>query len=138
MTGYKLKQIGAALCLIATLLIGSASACTCSHHEETPQAHELSCHGSHHETTVNTSATGNSVEAGCVCFVNQPTPAVVSKSESNKSKTDKSISKSDQPVPAIEFGAAAAVQHVSLEFDRTLSYSNVLRSLLPARAPPRL
>jgi hypothetical protein len=138
MTSYKLKQIGLALCLMVSLLFGSAAACTCSHHQEKPQAHEMSCHGSHHGVMADADASndGNAVDAGCVCFVDQPTPAITSKSESKK--LGKSISNSDRVVPDLEFVAAATVQPQSPDLNRTLSYSSALRSLLPARAPPRL
>ena len=140
MTSYNLKEIGLALCLMASLLLGSASACPCSHHQEKPQAPEMSCHGSHHEAMADADASTNSnaVDAGCVCFVNQPTPAVTSKSESKNLKTDKSLSNPDRVVRDAEIVAAASVQHLSPDFDRALSYSNALRSLMPSRAPPLL
>ena len=141
MTSFKLKQIGLALCLMASLLLGSASACTCSHHEEKAKTPETSCHGSHHETMAemtDAANDANTVDAGCVCFVNQPTPAVTSKPDSKNLKADKNISNSDQPVPDLAIVGVVSFQHFSPEFDRTLSYSNALRSLLPSRAPPRL
>ena len=136
MFSHKLKQIGLALCLMASLLIGSASACTCSHHHEKTKSAEMSCHGSHEEAVVETNS--STVEAGCVCFVNQPTPGVVSKSENKKFQDDNSRLDPAPVVPDLDFAASASLQHLSPEFDRTVSYSNALRSLLPARAPPRL
>lgn len=141
MTSYKLKQIGLVLCLMASLLFGSASACPCSHHEEKAKTPETSCHGSNHEMMAEmaeAASDANAVDAGCVCAVNQPTPAVTSKSESKSFTVDQNISTPAQVVPEFEFVAIALIQHVPSESDRTLLYSNTLRSLLPARAPPRL
>src|SRR5260370_39197222 len=109
MTSYKLKHVGLALCLIASLLLGSASTCTCAHHEEKANAPETSCHGSNHEVKAETDASidVDAVDSGCVCFVNQPSPAVGSKSESRNLKAGKSTSNPDQVAPALAFVAVA-------------------------------
>jgi hypothetical protein len=136
---FHFKQIGLALCLVASLLVGSASACTCSHHQEKAKSSETSCHSSDHESAENVegSVTGDVVDVNCVCFV-QPPPSIVSKSESKKQKTDKSVSNSDRVVPDLEFVFTESVHLSPSGFDRDSSYSTVLESLLPARAPPRL
>lgn len=141
MISFRLKQFGLALCLLASLLVGSASsACICSHHQEKEKSSEISCHGVIHESVekVVTPLTGNAFEVDCNCFVNQPAPFVVSKSETKKHKADKNAVNSDQAIPELKFSASSAFHIVFPEFDPDLSYSDVLNSLLPARAPPRL
>lgn len=140
MMSFRLKQIGLALCLVASLLVGSASACMCSHHEDKAKSTEISCHGVNHESVekVEHPITGNAFEGDCICFVNQPAPFIVSKSESKKLKADKDSANSHQGVHDLEFVAASVVHLEPPALDRDLSYSNVLQALLPSRAPPRL
>ncbi len=136
---YKLKRIGLALTLMASLLVGSGAACPCSHHHEEAEAAETSCHGSYHGMeNAEASTEGDAVDAVCVCFVNQSSPAIASKSESKKLKSGKSTSNSDRLIPDFEHVTTIAIQQSSPEFGQALSYSNALRSLLPSRAPPRL
>src|SRR6266576_232157 len=113
MASYKLKRIGLALCLMTSLSFGSASACPCPHHHEEAKAAETSCHGSYHGMMENAEASteGDAVDAVCVCFVNQSSPAIASKSESNKLKFGRTISNSDRVVPDVAFVAAASFQH---------------------------
>lgn len=140
MMSFRLKQVGFALCLAASLLVGSVSACMCSHHEEKPKSSETSCHGPHEDQAENTESTvtENAFDVDCICFVNQPTPFIAAKWENKKLKADKSVSSSDQTVPHSLFVTAIAINLPPPEFDRDLSYSHVLKSLLPSRAPPRL
>lgn len=140
MKNLRLKQIGLAIWLMASLLVGSASACMCTHHQEKTEAAETSCHGSHQESVekVESPITGNAFEVDCICFVNQATPFIVSKSESKKHKAHKSFSNSDQALSDLKFVTAKVVHLPLPEFSRDLSYSSVLESLVPARAPPRL
>ena len=138
MTSFKLKQIGLALCLMASLLTASPAACTCSHHEET-KALENDCH-SHHETaeTIETSVESDTVDVDCVCFVNLPSPSVISKSASKELRSNDAVSNAEQVITDLEFIAVTKLVLSSPEFGNNLSYSNTLKALLPARAPPRL
>jgi hypothetical protein len=140
MMSVRIKQIGLALCLMASLLVGSASACLCSHHQEKPKSTETSCHGTHDEKAESTesSITEKAFGARCICFATQTTPYIVSKSETKKQKAQKSV---PDPAPLVRLSfvtVARAARPALPEFDGNLSYSNALRSLLPARAPPRL
>ena len=135
---FRLKQMGMALCLMASLLIGHALACTCSHHEEN-EAAETDCH-SHHDSSGNIeiSETGNSVDDSCICVVEQPSPYVTSKSASKELKSNNPVAGSGQLVPDLEFVAVIGRGESTSVFANDLSYSNTLKSLLPSRAPPRL
>lgn len=140
MSTFRLRQIGLAFGVILTLLVGSASACMCSHHEVKKTSVKTSCHGVAHETTetVDTATTGDSVNVDCVCFVNQSALYVVTKSESKKTKPvkDENIS-SFLALVAVDFSADAERSPLPV-FENELSYSYLLKSLLPSRAPPRL
>jgi len=134
----RLKQIGLAFFLVASLLVGSASACACSHHQEKDKSTENACHGTHQESeNVKTSVTSDAVDVNCVCFVDRPTP-IASKTEGKQLKASKRVSNPGQVLPDPEFVAATTVYLSLPGFARDLSYSNVLKSLLPSRAPPRL
>ena len=44
MVSFRIKQIGLTLCLMASLLVASVSACTCVHHEADAQPQAPLCH----------------------------------------------------------------------------------------------
>ncbi len=138
MVSFKLKQIGLALCLMASLLIGNSSACTCSRHDEA-KASENDCH-SHHESAENAdiAETDNAVDDSCICIVQQPSPYLGSRSVSKELKSNDPVANSEQIIPDPEFVATTRPGGSSLVFASNLSYSNTVESLLPARAPPRL
>jgi len=126
--------------MIALLLAGSASACACSHHQETAESLHDPCHDLH-EQTVYTDERAMSIAAvddECVCVVNAPPVAVVAKLDSKELRRDSSVSNPFQAVPDPEFAAALIAQLQPPSFANDLSYSNALKTLLPARAPPRL
>lgn len=140
MTVFGLKQIGLAVCVMASLLVGSASACMCSHHQVRKQAVKTSCHGVSHETAVagDKRTAGKAFDVDCTCRVNQPTPVVISKTEEKRSKAEKKIA--GEPVPArVELLETAAAHATDVPpFYEGPTYSYTLASLLPSRAPPRL
>ena len=137
---FTLKQVGLSIALLAALLVGSASACACSHHQETTKSTETSCHGVDHETIekVEVPAGGTTFDTDCSCFVDQPSPVIVSKSESKKSKTSNNVSDVGDPVSYLKFISNATLRSPLPELARQFSKSAILESLLPARAPPRL
>ncbi|MEO6656501.1 MAG: hypothetical protein ABIO36_10505 [Pyrinomonadaceae bacterium] len=137
MTSIKLKQIGLALCLMASLLLGSASACTCAHHEETKAA-ETDCR-SHRDSTLNaeTAETANAADDECICSVDNRSPYAASKSESRELHSRDAVAKPATVIPRIEL-VSLVTSNLSSKFVSDLSYSYTLRSLLPSRAPPRL
>jgi len=112
----------------------------CSHHEVKKQSPKTSCHGVVHAAVeiAETPTSGDSVDVDCVCFVNQTPPYVASKSENKKSKAANEVAESAKVSSAPVFGSANIVVSAVPEFDGDLSYSYALKSLLPARAPPRL
>jgi len=137
---FRLKHIGLAVCLMASLLVGSASACMCSHHQVKKQAVKTSCHGVVHQAVdaLETAGTGDAMDVDCTCRVNHPTPVVVSRTEEKKAKAEKRSADSpifvQLPTPETTAAQPCDIPHVDLD----LSYSHVLKSLLPSRAPPRL
>lgn len=138
MTGFRIKQIGLALGLMMSMLIGHASACTCSRHVDS-QAADPDCRSQHTSTeTVGAAGHGSVCEAECICLVNRPSPYAASK------RPGKEFNAHDQPagaghvLPAIEVLAAPGYVPPASEFVNDLSYSTTLKSLLPSRAPPRL
>lgn len=137
---FRLKQIGLTLCLVVSLLVGAASACACSHHQETKKAEEISCHGNGHEETevVDVPVVTTTVDADCTCSVEKPSPVIVSKSETKKSKIGGDVAEVSAEVSAAEFISVAATHSDFPETVRQFSRSTILESLLPARAPPRL
>ncbi len=140
MLSFKLKQIGLALCLMASLLIGHASACTCTHQEENSGAAEtFSPHsdGSIEETTA-AGSTGNAVDDDCICSVDPPPPVVVSRPETSPHQNDNNAEIAAATLSALEFAAVSVSDTPELAFVCTRSTSRDLDALLPARAPPRL
>jgi len=137
---FRLKQIGLSLCLVAALLVGSISACACSHHQETKKAEETSCHSNGHEKTevVQVPSGTQVLDVDCECFVSQPSPVIVSKSETKKSKTGGDIAEVATEVSHVEFISVAVTPSFLPETSRQFSKTTILESLLPARAPPRL
>lgn len=141
MTGFRIKQIGLVICLMASLAVGSTAACLCSHHQEKSEKAETSCHGDHEAPVekVEAPSTGDALDGSCVCFVNQPNPVLTSKSESKKNKSEKNAPAADQAVPTLEALESRTLLRLLLpRFERLLSCSDVLKRLLPSRAPPRL
>lgn len=138
MNAFRLRQIGLALCLMASLLTASPAACACAHHEET-KAVETDCHSHHESAKVSeTAETGNSVDVACVCVVDPRSPLVVSTTVGKELKAPDAIAPSSYLAPDLEFVAATTFHVVQPTLDKDLSYSSTLKSLLPSRAPPRL
>lgn len=134
---FRLKQIVFALCVMASLVTASAAACTCSHHEET-KATETDCH-SHHDSSEMTEAAGeaNAVDESCVCYVNERSLYVTSKTESKDLRLSDAVAEAEQIVPDFELAAGLTLHIPSPKFVSDVSYSYILKSLLPPRAPPR-
>lgn len=141
MTSFRLKQIAFVLCLMASLLTASPAACVCSHHEETKAA-ESDCH-SQHESTESPEATQapeavNVIDVDCISVVDRREPFAASKSVNKELKPFDAVSDPEQLVSVPKFASVETLTHSTPEFSSDLSYANTLRSLLPARAPPRL
>lgn len=138
MMSFRLKQIGLAVWLMASLLVGSASACTCSHHQETAAASEDSCHSSHQYSVENGEHSVTSLDVDCVCFVNAPSPFAVAKSDNKPLGTSDSVSTSDQIIPDFEFRSIPTIQAPKPEYARKFPDSTDYQAFKPSRAPPRL
>ena len=135
---FRIKRIGLALCLMMSLLIGHASACVCSHHVEKKAVESSDCHSLHESAQmVEDAGDGNVCDPGCVCVTEQSSPYAASKSPSKKFKSNDKPARSQQAISHIEFAVTANTE-LPPEFVNDLSYSDTLKSLLPARAPPRL
>lgn len=138
MTSFRLKQMGLALCLMASMLVGNGSAGVCSHHDVTKGAEND--HHSHNESVddFGISKTDDAVNDSCICVVEQISPSVTSKSVSKEFHSNDSVSDHEQSAQVPEFIAVATFHFSPHSPANDLSYSNTLRALLPARAPPRL
>ncbi len=135
---FGLKHVGLAMLLVMSLLTPSSAACMCSQ-PESSAASEGECH-SHHEEERGADASGTAALAGesCVCIIDQRTPCISSKSESKELKS-KAPLYYRQPISIALKTSEINLTDLSLPVvPKRLSYSTTLRSLLPARAPPRL
>jgi hypothetical protein len=125
--------------ILAILSLGAASlsACTCSHHVE-PKVVENDCH-SHHETVSRTELAnaGLAFDEECTCAIQQWSPCVVSKSLSKEFGLNDVASTADVTID-LEFTSAASYREPGFITATQLSHSSTPKSLLPARAPPRL
>ena len=138
---FKIKQICMALCLMASLAVGHISACTCSHHAPAKKVEpETGGCRSHHKAaeTVEALSDASVCDAGCVCFVEQPSPVVASKSPSREFKSHQTAGAVEQFATNFDFVAASNYHEPPLEPPTTSFHSTTLKSLLPSRAPPRL
>ena len=128
-----------ALCVMMSLLIVHVSACACSHHVEKKVVEKPSCH-SHGETAEMVEAVNDSnvCDADCICFAEQTSPYIEANLVNKNFNAKDTAAPLTSPVSKIEFRAAATYINSLPEFVSNHSYSNTLRSLLPARAPPRL
>jgi hypothetical protein len=136
----RLNQILMIVLLMGSLLAGSAAACMCSHHEAEPKAVESSCHGPHEQPAdeaANDTKNG-AFEVDCQCLVKSATPLAVSKTERKKYRSEKDSSATPLSLADLSLPAPASISSSPPKFEIELSHSTVLRSLLPARAPPRL
>lgn len=138
MTGFRLKQIALVLFVMASLLTASPAACACSHHEEAATV-ESDCHSQHGSTeTTQAESNVNVIDESCVCVVAQREPFAASRSASKELKAVDAVSKPEQVIPISEF-VAVAIRGTTTTGSASDDFrSNTLRSLFPARAPPRL
>ena len=134
----RLWQIGLAAWLMTAMLVGSGSACACSHHEDVKAVETCA---SHHEMPVSDNAITDDVsdvfEGGCICAAPQRFPSIASRSETKKLAGDL------DPVGTshgIEFKLVieSSLKLGSPAFDLDRSYSADLRALLRPRSPPLL
>lgn len=136
---FRIKQIALALGLMMSLLIGHASACACSHHVEKKAVESLDCH-LHHKAAAQTAEAvndSNACDTDCVCLTSLPSPYIAQNSTSKNFISD-ATAKVVHVILDINFRVVVAYAGSSSEFANDLSYSYTLKSLLPARAPPRL
>ena len=133
-----IKRLLVSLALIASLLIGHASACACPRHVETEAVESADCH-THHETTgaVETDSDGNVCDTSCVCVIEQ-SPFLASNAPSKQFKASYELAKPAQTLPDLDVAAIRVDTQSSPAYVHDLSYLSTLKSLLPSRAPPRL
>lgn len=139
MARFRIKQIGLALSLVTSLLVGHAAAvCMCSHHE--PQkAPQADCHSSHTEGPEAASVgAATTFDADCICLAQGVTPSTAAKSINKKFKSKDLATGSAERASDFKLVAVVEHPHPLPGFHKKLSYSNTLETLLPSRAPPRL
>ena len=139
MTRFRIKQVGLALSLIASLVVGhAAAACACSHHEQVKTV-ETDCHSHQDQNpTIPITDGGTAFDTDCICVVQRAIPYASAKSASKKFKSKDFAAGSQELGSGIEFVVYLKFIEPLPELDDNLSYSNTLRALLPVRAPPRL
>lgn len=139
MVSFKSKQIFIAVYLMASLFVGSAAACACSHHASEPEKSEAgssSCHSHQKNTEVqqaDTDADCFENGDGCICAANAQRMAA--KSEAIKLKKHLTTI-AQQPATEIvtrELLIATSTSYVLNEFYLSDSFYN----LAPKRGPPR-
>jgi hypothetical protein len=134
---YKFKQFGFALCLMASLLVGHAAACTCQHPDGAETAGS-SCY-SHNESNENVDQSDDAahIDDDCTCAVQQTLPFATAKPLTwDRHSAD--ITSSDQKFAKPEFIAAAVYTEPTIFTTSDLFYVSKPAYLLPSRAPPRL
>lgn len=142
MIGARIKQVVLGVLLVASLLVGSASACACPHHREQAVPAETACHGAHHEAAEKAepargALAGHAVDLSCTCFVNFRVPSAIAKTPGKKLKapdTPSGAGKADREPGIVTVSAF----HLLPDAVPAIFYSGVLKFLLPSRAPPRL
>jgi hypothetical protein len=139
MTRFRIKQVGFALSLMASLVVGhAAAACACSHHEQVKTV-ETDCHSHQDQSPKLPIADGGTAfDRDCTCVVQRATPYASAKSANKKFKAKDPGAGSGEPATGIEFVVNLKFKEPLPELDNNLSYSNTLTALLPVRAPPRL
>ena len=128
-----------------SLLVSSASACTCSHHHAAVKAEVSSCHHSEmsemadrHDAQFENTSFSLTANDNCICSSDQLSSFVAANPISKKFNRTETTTEAKQVGSGVEFQSTSAFAELSPEFVSDLSYSSTLKSLLPARAPPRL
>ena len=134
-----LRQAFLAILACSAMFASSSSACLCSHHHVKKKVVESDCHSLHHVTTqeVETESDGDFCDTSCVCIAEQSSPLATSKAPTKEFKAN-DVAKAAEFLPENDFVRVTAFNKSSPSFLSDLSYSSTLKSLLPARAPPRL
>ena len=137
---FRVKQIGLAICLIASLLIVSVSACSCAHNQDTAKSSGDSCHSSHQQLVngEERSVASTSIDVDCICFVSVPSPLIAAKSDVKKFGASDGVPVSDEVVFDPLLLTSSTSRSSKPEYARNFSYSTDYQSFKPSRAPPRL
>lgn len=122
----------------SSLLASNVAACACSHHVE-KKVVESHCHSHHDEAqAVEIQSDSDSYDTSCVCAVEQPSPFATSKVPTKEFKANDKLAKPEHIFIDVSFATLTAYSAPATNCVNSFSYSLNLRSLLPARAPPRL
>src|SRR5215211_7702527 len=97
MMSFRFKQIGLALSLMASLLLGHATAaCTCSHHDDA-EPMKSDCRSHHNERSgAETAESSAELDVNCICFVEPAAPSVSAKSVNKKFRSKDFITSGGQ------------------------------------------
>lgn len=125
---------------VLSLFVSSVSACTCAHHQqkvETTPACHVQSHSGHGESAQITDAK-TSIDEGCTCFVNEPSPYILAKSGKKKVAHQGSMI----AIPAQATFIEPVFNTVEVSLPPTVAdpdfYLSSLTVSKPSRAPPRL
>src|SRR5687768_9936064 len=124
MTSFRLKHIVLAICLMASLSLGSFAACMCSHHEAKSEQAETSCHGPEQTPVdrVDVPSTDNALDVLCRCFVIQQNAFI--KSE-NKKKSEKETPAVIRTIGISEYLCVHATDSAAPQHEDLFSYHDV-------------
>ena len=139
MATFRIKQIGLTLCLMASLLVGSVSACTCVHHEADAQPQVPLCHQhsagaeieDHRDSAVENTSFCVAADDDCICA--EGAQKIAAKSESTNLERHGAIA-----VVELFSTVASAKTHraVRLGFVKPNYRSDPFYNLSFSRGPP--
>jgi hypothetical protein len=137
MFGSSLKQICFAACMLTSLLIGSVSACSCSHHSgeiEKPKIETTSCH-SHAEGDKSKQVQTDHFAPGDGCICAETAQRTAAKSDAVKLNkfTATVVPDALQTIATREQRHATSVTFA----EKPLYLSDSFYYLAPKRGPPR-
>lgn len=142
MTNTKqIRSILFSVLAVLSLFVSTVSACACAHHRADVKPAEDSCHVQSHssrEGSVQTAESETGIDEVCTCFVNQPSPYVLAKSDKKKSADQTPVF--DIPVDRVLVETDLSISQTSAThfgFNSNL-YFSLLSISTPSRAPPRL
>ncbi|MEP7076794.1 MAG: hypothetical protein ABI878_13390 [Acidobacteriota bacterium] len=136
--GQKLAMLTLSVVAVLSLLAGSVSACTCSHHEEKAKTERPSCHSHTHEQAVSPeNDSTRSFDAECECLTAKPLPAIVAKSDKKNADLHSESVLTGDGAGVPEF-VSVRIASAAISSPQDVYLSAEPYRLLPARAPPRL
>ena len=138
----RFRKISLALSLMASLLVGHASAvCVCTHHQ-LRESDKVDCHSQHHDDEASNSlvpgSPASAVDTVCVCLIEPSTPSASARSVKKDFQSTDLGGANERIASDLKSIEVAKLTGYLPGFENDISYSRTARTLLPSRAPPRL